>query len=90
MMLQQDEPDDFVIASNNSVTVEDFLDLVFKKVDLDYKNHLVIDQKFFRPHDVPYLRGDSSKAQKTLNWKPEIDLERLASLMIESDLKDNK
>jgi len=86
MMLQQAEPDDFVISSNNSVTVEDFLEIVFKYLDLDYKKYLIIDKEFFRPHDVPYLRGDSTKALKMLGWKPKIDLLTLAKMMIESDM----
>ena len=55
---------------------------------MDYKEHLVIDKKFFRPHDVPYLRGDSTKAQKVLGWKPKVDLEGLAAMMLEHDLKE--
>lgn len=88
MMLQQQEADDFVISSNNSITVEDFLQIVFKKLNMDYRDYLVIDQKFFRPHDVPYLRGDSSKAQKTLGWKPKVDLEELATMMLNHDLME--
>lgn len=89
-MLQQSEPDDFVISSNNSITVEDFLEIVFKKLDMDYREYLVIDKDFFRPHDVPYLRGDSTKAQKVLNWKPKVDLEELATMMLQYDLKEAK
>jgi len=87
MMLQQDEADDFVIASNNSITVEDFLEKVFKSLDLDYRKYLVIDQKFFRPHDVPYLRGDSTKAFKTFGWKPKVDLDQLAKMMVDGDME---
>lgn len=87
-MLQQSEADDFIISSNNSVTVEDFLEIVFKKLDMNYRDYLVIDKKFFRPHDVPYLRGDSTKAQKALGWKPKVDLEGLAEMMLEHDLRE--
>lgn len=88
MMLQQPEADDFVISNNNSITVEDFLEIVFQKLNMDYKDYLVIDKDFFRPHDVPYLRGDSSKAKKILGWMPKIDLEKLASIMLEHDLEE--
>ena len=87
LMLQQKEADDYVISSNNSVTVEDFLEKVFNYLDLDYRKYLIIDEKFFRPHDVPYLRGDSTKALKSLGWKPTVDLDRLAKMMVNSDLE---
>lgn len=88
MMLQQPEADDFVISNNNSITVEDFLEIVFQKLNMDYKDYLIIDKDFFRPHDVPYLRGDSSKAKKILGWMPKVDLEKLASIMLENDLEE--
>tara|TARA_Y100001972_G_scaffold117709_1_gene157021 strand:- start:238 stop:1218 length:981 start_codon:yes stop_codon:yes gene_type:complete len=87
LMLQQDEAEDYVISSSNSITVEDFLQKVFTYLDLDYKDYLVIDEKFFRPHDVPYLKGDSSKALKRLGWKPKVNLDNLAKMMVDSDLE---
>lgn len=87
LMLQQDEAEDYVISSSNSITVEDFLQKVFIYLDLDYRDYLVIDEKFFRPHDVPYLKGDSSKALKRLGWKPKVNLDNLVKMMVDSDLE---
>lgn len=87
LMLQQDEAEDYVISSSNSITVEDFLQKVFTYLDLDYRDYLVIDEKFFRPHDVPYLKGDSSKALKRLGWKPKVNLDNLVKMMVDSDLE---
>jgi len=84
-ILNHTKPDDFVIASSNSITVEDFLKIVFNIADLDYKDFLVIDKSLFRPHDVPYLKGDATKAKEVLDWKPKTTLEELAKMMYEND-----
>ena len=86
LMLQQDKPDDFVIATGETCTVKDFCRLVFDFAELDMDDHVVIDKKYFRPAEVEYLRGDPSKAIKELGWKPKTTLGELAKLMYESDL----
>ena len=90
LMLQQEKPDDYVIATGKSYSVREFLELVFNYADLDISKYLKIDERLFRPHEVPYLLGDSSKAQSQLNWHPKINFEELAIMMYESDLKSIK
>ena len=90
LMLQQEKPDDYVIATGKSYSVREFLELVFNYADLDISKYLKIDERLFRPHEVPYLLGDSSKAQSQLNWQPKVNFEELAIMMYESDLKSIK
>jgi len=85
LMLQQDKPDDFVIATGETHTVSEFLQVVFKHAGLDVDKHLEIDPRLFRPHEVPYLLGDSTKAKKILGWKPETTFKQLAKLMYDKD-----
>ena len=86
MMLQQDEPEDYVIASGESHSVRDFLQLSFQCVGLDYQNFLVLDQNLYRPSEVNVLRGDASKAKKRLAWFPEVSFKELVREMVERDL----
>lgn len=85
LMLQQDEPDDFVIATGKTYSVKEFLYKVFEIADLDVDKHVEIDERLFRPHEVPLLLGDPSKAKKVLKWNPEYDMEKLASEMYTTD-----
>jgi GDPmannose 4,6-dehydratase len=87
LMLQQDKPDDYVIATGKTHSVEDFLNFVFKHAGLSVKNHVEIDPKFFRPHEVPLLLGDPTKAIVQLGWKPKHDMASLALDMYESDFE---
>ncbi len=87
LMLQQEKPDDFVIATGVSHTVREFCKIAFDIVGLNYEKYVVVDKKFFRPAEVHELLGDSSKAQKTLNWKLKTSFEQLVTMMIESDMK---
>ncbi len=87
LMLQQDKADDYVIATGKAYSVKHFLTLVFEHAGLNVNKHVEIDSRLFRPHEVPYLLGDSSKANKVLNWQPKIDLKSLAAMMYEEDLK---
>lgn len=87
MMLQQEHADDFVIATGNSISIRDFLTLVFERLDMDWKEHVEIDPRFFRPAEVDHLEGDSSKAQKILGWEPRTDIHKLVTIMLESDLE---
>ena len=87
LMLQQDKPDDFVIATNESHTVREFVEKAFEAVDLDCKKYVKVDKRFFRPADVNYLQGDYSKAKKALGWKPKTKFDMLVKLMVQEDLK---
>jgi GDPmannose 4,6-dehydratase len=86
LMLQQDEPDDFVIATGNTYSIREFLDLVFEQLDLDWHDFVEIDQRYFRPAEVDLLLGDATKARQKLKWTPKTNLPELARLMVEHDL----
>lgn len=88
LMLQQDEPDDYVIATGKTTNVREFLKEVFNFAELgDYNNYLEIDERFMRPHEVPYLLGDCTKAKDKLGWEPKIKVDELAKMMYTSDLQ---
>ena len=87
LMLQQDKPDDYVIATGETHTVEEFLYEVFAVAGLDVKKHLIIDERLKRPHEVPWLEGDMSKAKRVLGWEPKTKFKELAKLMYEEDMK---
>jgi len=87
LMLQQEKADDYVIATGKAYSVRHFLNLVFEHADLSVSKCVDIDSRLFRPHEVPYLLGDSSKANRILNWQPKTDLKSLAAMMYEEDLK---
>ena len=86
LMLQQDKPDDFVAATNETHTIREFLELAFGHVNLDWKDYVKKDEQFFRPAEIHELRGDYSKAQKTLGWKPSVSFKELVYMMVDSDL----
>ena len=90
LMLQQPTPDDYVISTGETHTVEEFLYQVFDAADLDPKEHVEIDERLFRPHEVPYLLGDSTKAKEKLGWVPETKFKELAELMYNSDYEKLK
>lgn len=87
LMLQQDKPDDYVVATDDSHTVEEFLKEAFGYVQLDWKEHVLIDPRYFRPAEVDNLRGDSSKARKLLGWAPKVGFKQLVAMMVDSDLE---
>jgi GDPmannose 4,6-dehydratase len=87
MMLQQDKPDDFVIATGETHSVHEFVEKVFGKLGLDYNKHVVVDPRYFRPTEVDVLLGDSSKAKKILGWQPKVGFEKLIDMMIAADLE---
>ena len=87
LMLQQDRPDDYVIATGETHTVREFLDEVFQIAGLEVDRHLVIDERLKRPHEVPWLEGNARKARENLGWSPKTTFKGLARLMYESDLK---
>lgn len=87
LMLQQDKPDDYVIATGETHTVKEFLHYVFDHAGLDVSEHVSIDSRLFRPHEVPLLLGDASKAKRELNWEPKIKFKELATMMYDADLE---
>ena len=86
-MLQQEQPDDYVIATGKTNTVKEWLHEVFSLAELDVDKHVEIDQRLFRPHEVPLLLGDYSKAKQNLGWEPKVDFKGLAKMMYEHDLQ---
>ena len=90
MMLQRDEPDDFVIATGETHSVREFLDEAFGHLDLDWKKYVEIDPRYFRPTEVDLLLGDASKAKRVLGWKPRVHFKDLVKLMVDADLESEK
>lgn len=88
MMLQKNTPDDYVIATGKTYSVEQFLEKVFNYANLDIEKYVEIDQRLFRPHEVPLLLGDPTKAKNQLGWQPKVNFESLALMMYEEDLKN--
>ena len=86
-MLQHDEPGDFVIATGESISIRDFLDIVFGYLDLDWSDYVEIDPRFYRPAEVDYLLGDPSKARDVLGWAPATNIRGLARMMVDYDLE---
>jgi len=90
LMLQQDAPDDFVVATGETHTVKEFVEAAFGCAGLDWEKHVVIDPKFIRPAEVELLIGDPSKAKKKLGWEPRVSFNELVKMMVEGDLKELK
>lgn len=89
-MLQQDQPDDYVVATGETHSVKDFVNLVFGSVDLDWRDYVVVDERFYRPAEVHQLVGDASRARKELGWEPSVSFEELVEIMVRSDLEEVK
>ena len=87
LMIQADEPDDYVIATGESHSVREFLDQAFGYLDLDWKKHVDIDPRYYRPAEVDVLMGDASKARRVLGWEPTISFNELVTLMVDHDLE---
>ncbi|HEC65547.1 MAG TPA: GDP-mannose 4,6-dehydratase [bacterium] len=87
LILQQEKPDDFVIATEEFYSVREFAEKVFKKLGLDFYEYLVTNERFYRPNEVPELRGDATKARKVLGWKPKVGFDELVEMMIENEGK---
>jgi len=87
LMLQQEKPDDFVIATGETHSVRDFAEKVFAKLDLDYKKYVAVDPRYFRPTEVDVLLGDCSKAKKILGWQPKVTFDELIDMMIATDME---
>jgi GDPmannose 4,6-dehydratase len=90
LMLQQEKPDDYVIATGESHSVRDLLDVCFSYLDLDWRDYVEMDPQYLRPSEVNHLVGDSSKATRELGWRPKVSFEELIHLMVDADLADLK
>ena len=86
MMLQQEEPDDYIICSGMTHSVREFCDLAFSHLGLNYEDHVVVDEQFFRPAEVDLLVGDYGKAKRVLAWEPSTSFKDLVTMMVEADL----
>jgi GDPmannose 4,6-dehydratase len=89
LMLQQETPDDFVVASGESHTVREFCDLAFSEIGLDYRDYVRVDDRFYRPAEVESLVGDATRARTVLGWKPTCSFPELVREMVENDLRIN-
>ncbi|MBN3926486.1 GDP-mannose 4,6-dehydratase [Nostoc sp. NMS4] len=87
LMLQKDQPDDYVIATGETHSVREFLELAFSYVNLNWQDYVEFDERYLRPSEVELLIGDSTKAQQNLGWAPSVTFEELVSLMVEADLQ---
>ena len=92
-MLQQDKPDDYVIATHETHSVREFLEIAFGHAGLDWQQHVEIDPRYYRPTEVDLLMGDYSKARRVLGWEPKTRFAELVKLMVDADiqlLKDHR
>ena len=87
LMLQQESPDDYVIATGEAHTVRDFVEAAFGRVGLDPEEHVQIDPRYFRPTEVDFLQGDASKARERLGWAPRVGFDELVAMMVDHDLE---
>jgi GDPmannose 4,6-dehydratase len=87
LMLQRDAPTDYVIATAETHSVEQFLEVAFDHLDLDWRNYVVQDERFMRPAEVDLLVGDPSKAGRELGWEPSVSFTELVRMMVDADLQ---
>jgi len=87
LMLQQEQPDDYVVATDETHSVREFCEKAFGRLGLDYEDFVEIDPRYFRPAEVDLLLGDSSKARRALGWKPQMSFDGLVAAMVDADLK---
>ncbi len=87
LMLQQELPDDYVIATGETHSVREFVEKAFQKLELDYQEYVEIEHRYFRPTEVDVLLGDSTKAQTILGWEPKVDFDQLIDMMVKADLE---
>jgi len=88
LMLQQDSPDDYVVGTGETHSVREFIKLAFSHVDLDWKEFIEIDPRYFRPAEVACLMADASKARRVLGWEPTVNFQELVRIMVEADIQD--
>jgi GDPmannose 4,6-dehydratase len=87
VMLQQDQPDDYVVATNETHTVKEFIQETFALLDMDWEKYVEYDKRYERPAEVDLLIGDPAKAKRQLNWEPKVRFKELVKIMTESDLE---
>ena len=87
MMLQQDTPDDYVVATGEKHSVRELVETAFSHVDLDWEKYVEVDPKLYRPAEVNTLRGDATKAKNILKWEPTVSFTQLVHMMVDADLK---
>lgn len=85
-MLQQDEPDDYVVATGEAHSVQRLVEVAFAHAGLDWKKHVVTDPRFLRPAEVDHLIGNPAKAKAKLGWRPEVSFEQLVQMMVDADI----
>jgi GDPmannose 4,6-dehydratase len=85
--LQQEEPDDYVVATGVSHSVKEFAELAFNAVGLNWEDYVIVDERYLRPAEVPDLRGDASKARTKLGWIPDTSFEELVRMMVDADVE---
>jgi GDPmannose 4,6-dehydratase len=90
LMLQQDKPDDYVIATGETHSVRDFLNEAFGSLDLDWNKYVEIDPRYYRPTEVDLLLGDATKAKRQLGWQPKVRFTELVRMMVETDFREEK
>lgn len=88
LMLQQDKPDDYVVATNETHSVKEFCQIAFEHVGLDWEKYVEVSEKYFRPAEVDLLIGDPAHAKKQLNWEPKVSFKELVEMMVDSDMKE--
>ena len=86
-MMQQDKPDNFVVGTAETHSVQEFCEIAFGRVDLDYKDYVIVDERFYRPAEVDLLVADATKAGKILGWEPQVEFKQLVEMMVDSDMK---
>ena len=91
LMLQQDNPDDYVICTGETHTIREFLDAAFNHIGIsDWDDYVVVDPEFYRPAEVDFLKGSATKANTVLNWRPQTSFSELVKLMVDSDIENEK
>jgi GDPmannose 4,6-dehydratase len=88
MMLQADEPEDFVVATGETHSVREFVEVAFAHADLDWEDKVEIDERYYRPSEVDILLGDASKVKERLGWEPKVKFKELAELMVDADIAE--
>jgi GDPmannose 4,6-dehydratase len=86
LMLQQDKPDDYVVATGEAHSVQELVEVAFAHVGLDWQKHVGVDERYLRPAEVDHLIGDPSKARRELGWEPSVDFKGLVHMMVDADM----
>ena len=87
LMLQQDEPDDYVIATGRTHSVGELAELAFRHAGLNWRDHVQVDERFYRPAEVELLQGNAAKAQRKLGWSPTVGFEQVVAMMVDADIE---